>query len=251
MTHRIRYRQYRLAALFVALCLDFPTRPARADVSEDYRFTAFPYYTFSDKVTVYAQLGYQLNPDDHTRTYNLLSPGMYYTVNSWLELWGGLNDRFNNISDGPDTFVLRPFVGPKLSIPNKWKLNLYNFTQYEYRATKTFDGGGWSSDNRIRSRSEVDIPLAEPERAWKPRTWYTITSVEPFYDINRGDIFQVRASGGIGYVLNKHIQVEFLYFAQFARENGGPLKYNENIFRLNLKIGLNRTNDARKASAIR
>ena len=221
-----------------------------ADVTDNYRFTAFPYYKFSDKITAYAQLGYEFTPNQ-TQTYNLLSPGMYYAFNPWLELWAGLNDRFNNNNDEANTFLLRPFIGPKLSIPNKWKWNLYNFTQYEYRATKNLSTDQWSYDNRVRSRFEVNVPLASIGRAWQPRTWYTVTSVEPFYDINEGQIDQVRVSGGLGYVLSRRFQLEFLYYAQFARSNGGLLEYNENIFRFNLKVALGSKSDAREASAIR
>ncbi len=241
-----------LKAFIVLWCLFFCAGPARADVTDDYRFTAFPYYTFSDHVTAFAQLGYELNRNGHTQTYNLLSPGFYYKINPWLELWGGLNDRFNQNNDQADTFLLRPFVGPRLSLPNRWKWSLYNFTQYEYHATKNFDTHDWSSYNQIRSRFEADIPLALSEHAWQPRTWYTVTSVEPFYNFDQSGIYQLRVGGGIGYVLTKYGQLEFVYYAQFSRPSGGgPLEYNENIFRLNLKISLSRKGNAQDAAAIR
>lgn len=240
-----------IAAFIVLLCLELLAGSARADVAEDYRLTAFPYYSFSNRVTVFAQLGYELNRNAHTQTYNLLSPGLYYTVNPWLQLWGGLNDRYNQNSGTSDTFLFRPFAGPKLSLPNRWKWSLYNFTQYEYRATDNFGSHDWSYDNRIRSRFEADIPLTSMARAWGPRTWYSLTSVEPFYDFNQNEINQLRISGGVGYVLNKYTQLEFIYYAQFNRANGGPLQYNENIFRLNLKFGLNRQGDAEAAAAIK
>lgn len=239
-----------LKRFIVLLSLYFFAVSARADIMDDYRLTAFPYYTFSNHITVFGQLGYELNRNAHTQTYNLLSPGVYYTVNPWLQLWGGLNDRYNQNSDQADTFLLRPFIGPKLSLPNKWKWDLYNLTQYEYRATLNFDTHDWSFDNRIRSRFEANIPLTAAEHAWKPRTWYSITSVEPFYDINQNDINQLRVGGGIGYVLNKRAQLDFIYYAQFSRSNGGALEYNENIFRLNLKFSLNREGDAKNAASL-
>ena len=243
--------QNRMAAFLVLLCLCLLSRPVWADINEDYRFTAFPYYNFSNNITAYAQLGYALNRNAHTQTYNLLSPGLYYKVNPWLELWGGLNNRFNQNNDKPDTFLLRPFVGPRLYLPNKLKWSLFNFTQYEYRATKNFGTHDWSSDNRLRSLFEADIPLTTTARAWQPRTWYSVTSIEPFYDINQNEIIQLRVAGGLGYVLNKRAQLEFVYYAQFSRPNGGALQYNENIFRFNLKIGLSRQGDAKAAAAIR
>ncbi|HEY1791032.1 MAG TPA: DUF2490 domain-containing protein [Verrucomicrobiae bacterium] len=237
---------------FIVLwCLYLFAGSARADISEDYRLTAFPYYTFSNKITVFAQLGYGLNRNGHAQTYNLLSPGAYFTANPWLQLWGGLNDRYNQNNDKADTFVFRPFAGPRLSLPNRWKWNLYNFTQYEYRATKNFDTHDWSSDNRIRSRFEADLPLSTVEHTWQPRTWYALASVEPFYDFNQSEVSQLRVSGGIGYVFSKYAQLEFVYYAKFRQQNGGGLEYSENIFRLNLKISLNREGDVQNAAAIR
>ena len=236
---------YGIVCFFALACL------ARADdVTEQYRFTAFPYYHLTTNWTLFAQLGYQINPDQRTQTYDMLSPGVYYKFNSWFQLWGGLNNRYNQVNGGANTFLLRPFFGPKLDLPNKWECNLYNFTQFEYRATKNLDTEHWSTDPRIRSRFEADVPLTRLENAWKSRTWYSVTSVEPFYDINDGEVVQLRVAGGVGYVLNKYSQLELVYYAQFARSDGGPLEYNENIFRLNLKIGFNRKNDAKEAAAI-
>ena len=138
-----------------------------------------------------------------------------------------------------------------MSLPNRWEWSLYNFTQYEYRATLNLDTHDWSSDNRIRSRFEVDIPLSTTKQAWQPRTWFSITSIEPFYDFNESEINQLRVSGGLGYVLSKRAHLEFLYYAQFSRHDGGALEYNENIFRLNLKISLGRSGNPQDAAAIR
>lgn len=243
--------QNSLAAWLILLSGPVLTSLARAgDTDDNYRLTAFPYYSFSNNVTVFAQLGYQINNNGHTQTYNMLSPGLYYKVNTWLELWGGLNNRYNQNNNEANTFLLRPFVGPKLFVPNKWKWNLYNFTQYEYRATENLDTHDWSYDQRIRSRFEADAPLTRTDRAWKPRTWYSIVNVEPFYDIGQGDIIQLRVGGGVGYVLARHAQLEFIYYANFGRSNGGPLAYNENIFRLNLKIGLSTKSDPKEAATI-
>jgi hypothetical protein len=248
----MKRRENSLAAWLILLCSSVLTNSTRAGgINDDYRWTAFPYYSFSNNITAYAQLGYERNNNGHTQTYNLLSPGLSYKVNPWLELWGGLNDRYNRNNNQANTFLFRPFLGPKLSIPNKWKWNLFNFTQYEYRATGNLETHDWSYDQRIRSRFEADAPLTHTDFAWKPRTFYSIVSVEPFYDIEQGDVIQLRVGGGIGCVLSKYTQLEFIYYAQFGRSNNGPLEYNENIFRLNLKIGLSRKSDAQEAATIR
>jgi Protein of unknown function (DUF2490) len=243
--------QNSLAALLVLLCGPVLTGLAHAgDIDDDYRLTAFPYYNFSNNITAYAQLGYAIDNNGHTQTYNLLSPGVAYKVNSWLQLWAGLNDRYYQNNNQANTFLLRPFIGPKFFIPNKRQWNFYNFTQYEYRATDNLETHEWSYDQRIRSRFEIDAPLAYADRAWKPRTCYSIVNVEPFYDISQGDIIQLRVGGGAGYVISKYAQLEFVYYAQFGRSNGGPLEYNENIFRLNLKVALSGRGNAKDAATI-
>ncbi len=240
-----------LAVLLLLLCSPVLISLAHADdINEDYRLTAFPYYSFSNNITAFAQLGYAIDNNGHTQTYNILSPGAFYKFNPWLELWGGLNDRYNQNNNQANTFLFRPFIGPKLFLPNKWKWNLYNFTQYEYRATENLDTHDWSYDQRIRSRFEADAPLTSTDQAWKPHTCYSVVNVEPFYDINQGDIIQLRVGGGVGFVISKYAQLEFIYYAQFGRSNGGPLEYNENIFRLNLKIGLSGRSNAKDAATI-
>jgi hypothetical protein len=246
----MKYSQNTLSVVLMLSCLSLLPRLARAnDAFNDYRLTVFPYYTFPDKITVFAHLGYELNRDGHTQTLNLLSPGLYYTVNPWLQLWGGLNDRYAENTTTSDTFILGPYVGTKLFLPNKWKMSLYNYTRYEYRASEDFGSHDWATTQRIRSRFEADIPLTSTDRAWQPRTWYALTSVEPFYNFTEGELNPLRVSVGIGYVLNRHVQIEFSYYANFSRSNGGPLQFNENIFRLNFKIGLNRDGDPKKAAA--
>lgn len=244
-------RRINLGGLFGLFCALILACSARAEVPNQYRFTAFPYYRVTTNWTIFAQLGYQITPDQQTQSYYMLSPGAFYKFNSWAEIWGGLNDRYNQVDGGANTFLLRPYIGPKLSVPNKWKCNLYNFTQYEYRATKNLDTDEWSTDQRLRSRFEADVPLTYTKYAWKPQTFYSITSAELFYDFRQSQIIQWRFGGGLGYVVNKYVQLEVIYYAQLGRSHGGPLEYNENIFRFNVKIGLNRENDAREAAGIR
>src|SRR5262249_31096945 len=124
-------------------------------------------------------------------------------------------------------------------VPNDWKINLYDFFRYEYRAIKNLDTHDWDSSNRIRNRVAVEIPLTSREKAWHPNTWYALVNVEPFYTFEQRGINPLNVSGGIGYVLSHHIQMEFSYYAHFERSNGGPLEFTENIFRFNIKIGLN------------
>src|ERR1700749_4580751 len=118
----MKYYQYSLAAMLAALWLSISSRPAQADdVSQLYRFTAFPYYKITTNLTIYAQLGYAINPDKESQLYNLISPGLYYKLTPWFDLWGGLNNRYIQNGEAPNAFLLRPFIGPKFFLPNRWK----------------------------------------------------------------------------------------------------------------------------------
>ena len=162
---------------------------------------------------------------------------MNYTANSWLQIWTGLFTYYTDNRDSSDTLELRPFIGPKLFIPNKWKWSVFNYTRYEYRDTLTLESGKWNGASRIRSRFGVEIPFTVRERAWKKNTWYGLTDVEPFYRFDHNQIDPLRIRGGVGYVVNERVQLEFIYTAQFARSHGA-LAYDENVFRLNIRIGL-------------
>jgi hypothetical protein len=226
--------------LLLAFCLGALESAIGADVSDAYRLTLFPWYDLNEHFTLFAHLGTTWSPDRSSRVSNLISPGVYYKASSWLQVWGGLNNRYTQNSDQPNQFELRPFVGTKLFLPNDWKLHLYNFTRYELRATDNLDTHDWDIKHRIRSRFGAEIPLTSREKAWSPGTFYALANLEPFYTFGQHGINPLRAAGGLGYILRHNIQLEFYYYAQFTRPNGGSLEYTENIFRFNIKIGLNR-----------
>jgi hypothetical protein len=157
--------------LLLLLSCAFAPLPAQ-EIDNLHRLTVFPYYHLSEKFTVYAHLAYSLNPDQESHTYYFVSPGFYYEPAPWIQIWEGLINRYtDNNSSKADQLELRPFLGVKLFIPNDWKLNLYNFTRYEYRAIEDLDTHDWSSSQRIRSRFGAETPLTRLEKAWHPKTW--------------------------------------------------------------------------------
>jgi hypothetical protein len=84
-------------------------------------------------------------------------------------------------------------------------------------------------------------PLASVEKAWQPKTWYALADVEPFFRFDKDRLDPLRVRGGVGYVLNDRIRVEFIYTASFTRPSGSSsLEYTENAFRLNIRIALQR-----------
>jgi uncharacterized protein DUF2490/uncharacterized protein DUF202 len=134
----------------------------------------------------------------------------------------------------------RYLIGPReFALTNKHKINLYNFTRYEYRRTKDRATDQWTTVHRIRSRFGAEIPLTSLEKAWKPKTFYGIGDVEPFFRSDKKALDPFRLRAGLGYVANDRLRVEFIYHAQFGRATtDDPLEYNQNIFRLNFKLGL-------------
>ena len=73
-----------------------------------------------------------------------------------------------------------------------------------------------------------------------PKTWYMATAnVEPFYRFDTNAMDPLRVGGGVGYVVNDRLQIEFTYQGQFTPpKGGGGLEYNESILNLNFKMGL-------------
>jgi hypothetical protein len=233
-----QFRNFHFPGL-VVLAIFGGASSARAQ-SDEYRFTVSPYNNISGNLTGVSQFGYGFNPDLHYQRFIMQWPGVDYKVNDWLQLWGGLYTTYLNNESAPDTLQLRPFIGPKLFLPNPWKWDIYNYTRFEYLDTLNLQSGGWSNKERLRSRFGIQFPLVSLDRAWQPKTWYGLADVEPSFYFNdeRIDALNVRLGGG--YIVNDRIRVEFIYTAQFGRPNGGSLQFAENGFRINLRIGLNR-----------
>ena len=88
------------------------------------------------------------------------------------------------------------------------------------------------NDDRAETRYISSVP---------GRGYSFVGNVEPMYRFDRGDIDPSRAQVGVGYVMNGRIRPELLYYANWGRTaEGSPLVFNENIIRLNIKVGLNR-----------
>jgi hypothetical protein len=157
-----------------------------------------------------------------------------------VQVWTGLIGIYTDNEVTVDRLELRPLVGVKLLVPNKKKINLYNFFRYEYRAIDDRGGGtNWSVVHRVRNQSGIEIPLTSLESAWKPRTFYALADVEPYFRFDRSAVHPLRIRGGIGYVVDERIRVELIYHAQFTRPGGdGPLTYTDNIFRVSVKVGV-------------
>ena len=210
------------------------------DIANEYRLTLFPYHRINDKWTTWGYVGYVWNTDADYHTY-YLGPGATYTVNRGLEIQGGLIGTYTDNENSSDKLELRPFVGAKLYVPNTKKLNVYNWTRYEYRLIRDSDTDNWDEVPRLRSRFGVEFPLAPLERAWQPKTYYGLADAEVFYRFDRTQWNPFRLRAGIGYVLNPGMRIELIYHAQYTRPSGSTgLEHTENIWRLNVKFGVNK-----------
>lgn len=235
----------RIRALLGVLALAALGAPAAARAQEDqraneYRLTFFPNYPIKDNITGFGYLGYVNNPDKHYSSYYVGWPGVAWTVRpGLLQVWGGLIGLYTDNQSSSDKLELRPFLGFKVFVPNHAKMNLYNFTRYEYRATKDLDTHDWTYVNRFRSRFGAEIPLTSRARAWQKKTFYALADVEPFYRFDRDTWDPVRLRAGLAYIFEGRVRAELIYHMQFTHAvPDEPLEYTDNIFRLNIKIGL-------------
>lgn len=228
-----------LCALIVALLHPLCVRAQGDDsINNEYRITAFPYYSIGTNTAGFGYLGYVNNPDKDFQTF-YLGKGVNHFLTPSVQLWGGLISTYTDNEDSANQLELRPFAGVKLFVPNKIKWNIYNFTRYEYRALQDQETHEWNNYSRIRSRFGVEFPLTSRASAWQPKTWYALADVEPYYRFDKDLVDPLRVRGGIAYIVSDWVRVEFIYHAQFTRPaEGSGLEYTDNIFRLNFKLAL-------------
>lgn len=213
------------------------------NVTNEWRLTVFPHYPIHGNLSGFGYLGWVKNPGGAYTLWYAGAPGFIYNVKPWFQAWVGLLDiytnNYTNENGKQDTLELRPFIGSKLFLPNKKMWNIYNFTRLEFRQTYHHDTHEWTNVERIRSRFGVEAPLTSVERAWKVNTFYGIANFEPMYRFDKDEVDPFRGQVGLGYVANPRVRIEFLYYANFARVSGvNGLQYNQNIFRLNIKVGV-------------
>jgi hypothetical protein len=207
--------------------------------SGEYRVTVFPYHRITDDLTGFGYLGYVANPDKNYKT-DYLGWGVSYMSSSTVQWWAGLVGTYTNNEASADKLESRPFVGLKNIIPNTIKWNIYNYARWEYRSIQDRDTGDWASYSRFRNRFGIEFPLAGGDEAWKPKTWYGLADAEVMYRFDKNQVDPCRLRAGIAYIVSSRVRVELIYHMQWTRPGGGPLKYTDNILRLNIKVALNK-----------
>ena len=232
------------SCLFILLLTFTVIRPsallAQEDIGNEYRITLFPSHKVTETIGGFGYLGYVWNPEKNYQTYYLGWPCATYTPKSWLQFWGGLIGVYTANESKADQLELRPFGGVKLFLPNQLKWNIYNFTRYEYRALQDRTTHEWNNYSRIRVRFGVEIPLCSTAKAWQPGGFYGLADIEPYYRLDKNEVDPMRIRTGIGYIMKSApLRIELIYHVQYTQpiEESG-LTYTDNIFRLNIKLGL-------------
>lgn len=228
------------ATLWLLLAVILPAFSTRADdeLGNEYRLTLAPHHPIKGHLTGFGQFEYRDNPERDYRVYEVIWPGLTYRANHWLQFSGGLLTRYTDHEQSADQLELRPFAGVKLFVPNEIRWNFYNYTRYEFRDTENLATHDWTAYSRLRSRFGIELPLSSREQAWQTKTWYGLADVEPLYRFDHDTIDPLYVRGGLGYVLNEQVRLEFVYSAQFTCPSGrSSLQYTENIFQLNITIG--------------
>jgi hypothetical protein len=209
--------------------------------ANEFRFTLNPSHPIKGNLSGFGNFGYYYNLDKEYSKYHVGWPGLIYAVKPWVQLWGGLDNTYTNYIHKSGLLELRPFAGVKFFVPNRAKINVYNLTRYEYRMTEDLESGDWTYVSRIRSSFGVEIPFTSQQKAWQPNTFYGLGEVEPFYRFDKDVIDPLRFRGGVAYVLNDRIRLEFIYYAKLTHNDvSGALAHTDNIFRLNIKIGMSK-----------
>jgi hypothetical protein len=213
---------------------------AQDDIGNEYRITLFPSHKITDKIGGFSYLGYVFNIEKNYQSYYLGWPCATYTPKPWLQIWGGLIGVYTSNESKADQLELRPFAGVKLFLPNELKWNIYTWPRYEYRALQDRTTHEWNNYSRLRVRFGVEIPFRSRDKAWQPGGFYGLADIEPYFRCDKNQVDPLRIRGGIGYIMKSApLRIEFIYHAQYTQpyEEGG-LIYTDNIFRLNIKIGL-------------
>lgn len=237
LNHPLR-RKISLLICFVTL-LAGPLCAQDNDITNEYRGTLVTSKPVSDKIILFQYLGYVSSPDKSVKTMYYSPPGVIYKPKKWLEVWGGLFGLYNWNKNTSNSWELRPLVGIKTYLPNKKKLNIYNFARGEYRFMN--QNNNTKSQPRFRDRVGIEAPLKKGPKAWTPKTFYAFGDGEPMWRLDDKYLSVFRLRGGVGYIFSKKWRAEMIYHAEWtAAAKGQPLEYTGNIWRLNVKLMLPR-----------
>jgi hypothetical protein len=211
--------------------------------TNEYRVTLFPHYPIKGNLSGFSHLGWVKNPDSQYTNWYGGFPGFIYKARPWFQVWSGMlaiyTNNYTKENGKQDTLELRPFIGWKAFLPNKKRWSIYNFTRWEFRQTYSHATHEWTSVERVRARFGIEAPITDRENAWTIKSFYAIANTEPTYRFDKDELDPFRVQMGVGYIANPRVRMELLYYANWSRvAPSNDFAFTENIFRLNIKIGV-------------
>jgi hypothetical protein len=232
------FRLLMLAGMVALFLADSVMAQSSDDITNEYRLTLVTSKPVTNKLILFGYLGVVKAPDKEVGTLYYSPPGIIYKPKPWVELWAGMFGLYNRYLNANNSWEIRPLTGVKFFVPNKAKMNIFNFTRYEYRFVN--QNHYTQTIPRLRNRVGIEAPLAGKKESWTPKTLYALADAEPIWRLDDKYLQLVRVRAGLGYIINKTWRVEFLYHAEFSGSKNGALKYTGNIWRLNFKLTLPR-----------
>ena len=216
----------RLAALLAGSLLFGAVAARAADITNEYRLTAYPSYRLTDKIRGFGYVGSSPSPMATTPP-TTWATGAFSQPEPWLQLWARPHRRLHRFQPGErrpaSTLELRPFVGVKFMGDNqstKWRY--YNWTRYELRSSRHPDTGYWTTVQRLRNQ----VPHRDSSRG--EGAGLDAEDLVPAgrrradLALRHGSDRSAAASGRLGYIANPRLLVEFQYYIQFTQPGGGP-----------------------------
>lgn len=204
------------------------------------------------------QIGFRsVNPSVYNRylaisTYNLRANSLFKRKKEnavpWIRSYHlGSGVIYTRNYNETDNFELRFIQGVKFAIPTIKNFKIYNYTRIEERFQTGFDGLGWDSGFRLRSRFSIAISLKKYYLHFLSFTqgFYFPISAEFFFNLKKADQFNdlIRLSPGVGYKFKSGLKLE-LYVIYNRTRNLTETNDTSNDFILRLRIFKERSDDA-------
>jgi len=231
---RLRKQLYLATVLVAIFALPIIAASQERNIWNEYRATATSVMPVTEKFFLWQYTGYFFTAERKQNTFAFSPPGVMYRLKPWMEVWAGMLPSYTDNYVKSNSWELRPLIGLRTAIPNKRKLNLYNFARYEFKFVN--QDGNMQSIPRFRNRIGFDVPLQKGDRRWTPRTFYSLTDFEPIWRLDDKYLEKIRLRAGAGYIINKNLAVELIHHTEWAGAKGEPKKYVGNLWRINFKI---------------
>jgi len=231
---------HKIAILIALLMIVAVHAAAQEDplITNEYRFTQLVTRPINEKVVLFTYSGYTRSPEKAFHSVYASPPNLVFIPKPWVEIYAALIVVYTDNKSAGDSWEFRPITGVRVYLPNKKKLNIFSWTRYENRFI--LQNRNMISIPRLRNRFGIEAPLAQGDKKWAPKSFYMLADVEPIWRLDEKRLQVFRARGGLGYIFNRAFRAEFQYFGEFSKTESQPSEHTGNIWRLNLKIFLDR-----------